>query len=153
MSGTSEVRHNVSADDSDNATMWVIPGADSYSFGIGRSSTLVAEENTSMIYKGQFFPTKKDLKRLVGFFCNTAELQMKETFQQLPSFGYVLEQQNPGTITDLQCADDGKFMYFFMALEASLRGFQRFMRHVIAVYGTHLKGRFGGTMFVATAQY
>ncbi|KAK3179732.1 hypothetical protein Dsin_032916 [Dipteronia sinensis] len=36
---------------------------------------------------------------------------------------------------------------------ASLRGFQRFMRHVIAVYGTHLNGRFGGTMFVATAQY
>ncbi|KAK3220197.1 hypothetical protein Dsin_014167 [Dipteronia sinensis] len=122
MPGTSEVRHNVSADDSDNATMWVIPGADSYSFGIGRSSTLVAEENT-------------------------------KTFQLLPSFGYVLEQQNPGTITDLQCADDGKFMYFFMALEASLRGFQRFMRHVIAVYGTHLKGRFGGTMLVATAQY
>ncbi|KAK0579202.1 hypothetical protein LWI29_022723 [Acer saccharum] len=26
------------------------------------------------------------------------------------------------------------------------------MRHVIAVDGTHLKGRFGGTMFVATAQ-
>ena len=26
------------------------------------------------------------------------------------------------------------------------------MRPVIAVDGTHLKGRFGGTMFVATAQ-
>ncbi|KAK3211782.1 hypothetical protein Dsin_016488 [Dipteronia sinensis] len=26
------------------------------------------------------------------------------------------------------------------------------MRHVIAVNGTHLKGRFEGTMFVATAQ-
>ncbi|KAK3182720.1 hypothetical protein Dsin_030006 [Dipteronia sinensis] len=68
------------------------------------------------------------------------------------SFGYVLEQQNPGTITDLQCADDGKFLYFFMSLGASVRGFRRCMRHVVAVDGTHLKGRFEGTMFVATAQ-
>ncbi|KAK3223935.1 hypothetical protein Dsin_010960 [Dipteronia sinensis] len=36
----------------------------------------------------------------------------EETFQLLSSFGYVLEQQNPGTITDLQCAEDGKFLYF-----------------------------------------
>ncbi|KAK3185063.1 hypothetical protein Dsin_032349 [Dipteronia sinensis] len=241
MPGTSEVRHNVSADDSDNTTTWVIPGADSYSFGIGRITTLVAEEPTSMIYKGQLFPTKKDLKRLVGLFamqrnfewkvkrsnkttlhlvcfidnctwklravrrdeetyfqvrsfvnehsCPLEEIHRRhrqasaviigevvaprlqqqdgrlmrpkdiiadmktmygiqimyskahqalhyalsltygtheETFQLLPSFGYVLEQQNPGTITDLQCADD--------------------------VDGTHLKGRFGGTMFVAIAQ-
>ncbi|KAK3230341.1 hypothetical protein Dsin_002222 [Dipteronia sinensis] len=68
MSGTFEVRHNISADDSDNTTTWGIPGADSYSFGIGRSRTLVAEEPTRMIYKGQFFLTKKDLKRLVGHF-------------------------------------------------------------------------------------
>ena len=55
MPGTSEVRHNVIRDDSDNATMWVIPGADSYSFGISRSNTLVSQEPRSMIYKGQFF--------------------------------------------------------------------------------------------------
>ncbi|KAK3222538.1 hypothetical protein Dsin_009563 [Dipteronia sinensis] len=67
----------------------------------------------------------------------------EETFQLLSSFGYVLEEQYPGTITDLQCSDDGP----------SIRGFQRCMRHVIAVDGAHLKGRFGGIMFVATAQY
>ncbi|KAK3218348.1 hypothetical protein Dsin_012318 [Dipteronia sinensis] len=76
----------------------------------------------------------------------------EETLQLLLSFGYVLEQQNPGIITDLQCIDDGKFLYFFMSLMASLRGFRRCIRHVIAVDGTHLKGRFRGTMFVATAQ-
>ncbi|KAK3212691.1 hypothetical protein Dsin_017397 [Dipteronia sinensis] len=252
--GTSEVRHNVSSYNFDNTTTWVIPGADSYSFGIGRSTTLVAEEPTSMIYKGQFFPTKKDLKRLVVLFamrrnfewkvkrsnkttlhlvclidnctwkirsfvnehsCPLKEIHRRhrqasaviigevvaprlqqqdgrlmrpkdiiadmktmygiqimyskayqalhyalsltyrtheETFQLLPSFGYVLEQQNLGIITDLQCADDGKFLYFFMSLEASVRGFRRCMRPVITVDSTHLKGRFGGTMFVATAQ-
>ena len=76
----------------------------------------------------------------------------EETFQLLPYFAYVLEQQNPGTITDLQCVDDSKFLYFFMSLWSSIRGFRRCMRLVIAVDGTHLKGRFWGIMFVATAQ-
>ncbi|KAI9180554.1 hypothetical protein LWI28_006007 [Acer negundo] len=76
----------------------------------------------------------------------------EESFKLLPSFAYVLEQQNPGTITDLQCADDDTFLYFFMLLGSSIRGFRRCMRPVIAIDGTYLKGRFGGTMFVATAQ-
>ena len=38
-----------------------------------------------------------------------------------------------------------------MCLGSSIRGFRRCMRHVIAVDGTHLKGRFDGTMFMATA--
>ncbi|KAK3229612.1 hypothetical protein Dsin_001493 [Dipteronia sinensis] len=235
MPGTSEVRHNVSADDYDNTTTWVIPGAYSYSFRIGRSTTLVAEEPTSMIYKGQFFPTKKDLKRLVGLFAMRRNFEWKVkrsnkttlhlvclidncawklravrrdegTYFQVRSFvnehscpleeihrrhrqasaviiGEVVaprlqqqdgrlmrpkdiiadmktmygiqimyKQQNSDTIIDLQCANDGKFLYFFMSLRASVRGFRRCMRPVIAVDGTHLKGRFGGTMFVATAQ-
>ncbi|KAK2642510.1 hypothetical protein Ddye_024273 [Dipteronia dyeriana] len=61
----------------------------------------------------------------------------EETFKLLPSFGYVLEQKNHGTITDLQRNE---------------YGYRRCMHPVIAVGGTHLKGRFGGTMFVVTAQ-
>ncbi|KAK2649588.1 hypothetical protein Ddye_017077 [Dipteronia dyeriana] len=76
----------------------------------------------------------------------------EETFKLLSSFGYVLEQQNPGTITDLQCDEDGRFLYFFMSLGASLIEFRRCIRPVIVVDNTHLKGRFGGIMFVATAQ-
>ncbi|KAK0581800.1 hypothetical protein LWI29_018167 [Acer saccharum] len=68
MPGTSEVRCNVTPSDSDNATTWVIPGADSYSFGVGTSSILAVQEPRTMIYKGQFFSSKKDLKRLVGHF-------------------------------------------------------------------------------------
>ncbi|KAK3204683.1 hypothetical protein Dsin_018729 [Dipteronia sinensis] len=40
-----------------------------------------------------------------------------------------------------------------MVLGASIRGFQRCMRHMIAVNGTFLKGRCRGTMFEATTQY
>ncbi|KAK4851991.1 hypothetical protein QYF36_020100 [Acer negundo] len=240
---------------------------DSYSFAIDTTSTLATPEPRTMIYKGQFFPSKKDLKRLVGHFamhhnfewkvkrsnkttlhlvciidvctwklravrrdegtyfqvrsfvnehsCPLEEIHRRhqqasiviigkvvaprlqqhdgrlmrpkdviadmknlygiqimyskahdglqyalsltngtheEAFQLLPSFAYVLEQQNSGTIIDLQCTKDDKFLYFFMSLGSSIRGFRRCIRHVIAVDGTHLKGRFGGTMFVATAQ-
>ncbi|KAK2652378.1 hypothetical protein Ddye_012234 [Dipteronia dyeriana] len=69
-----------------------------------------------------------------------------------PSSGYVLEQKNSDTITDLQCDEDGKFLYFFMSIDASLRGFWTCIRPIIVVDDTHLKGRFEGTMFVATTQ-
>ncbi|KAK2642063.1 hypothetical protein Ddye_023826 [Dipteronia dyeriana] len=255
ITGTSEVQANVTPDDSDNATTWVIPGVESYSFGMGGSRNLVEDEPTSMIYKGQFFPTKKDLKRLVGHFvmrqifewkvkrskkttlhlvCLTENCTWKlravrrdeetyfqvrcfinehtcpleeihrhhpqasvviigeviapklqqqdgrlmrpkdiiadmksiygiqimynkehatlnyalsltygtheETFQLLPSFGYVLEQKNPDTITDLHCNEDDKFLYFFMSIGSSLRGFQTCIRPEIVIDGTHLKG-------------
>ncbi|KAK2652901.1 hypothetical protein Ddye_012757 [Dipteronia dyeriana] len=94
--GTSKVQANVTLDDSDNATTWVIPR--------------------------------------VVLVC------------------YVLEQKNPSKINDLQCDEDGKFFYFFMSIGASLRGFWTCMHPVITIDGTHLKGRFGGTMFVSTAQ-
>ena len=76
----------------------------------------------------------------------------EESFQLLPSFAYVLEELNNGTITDIQCTDENQFLYFFMSLGASIRGFRRCIRLVIAVDGTHLKGRYLGTMFVAIAQ-
>ncbi|KAI9160479.1 hypothetical protein LWI28_008484 [Acer negundo] len=82
MPGLSEVRYNVTA-----SATWVIPGADSYSFGINTTSTLAVPEPRTMIYKG-----------------------------------------------------------------SSIKGFMRCIRPVIAIDGTHLKGRFRGTMFVATAQ-
>ncbi|KAI9177565.1 hypothetical protein LWI28_016719 [Acer negundo] len=218
MPGTSEVRHNIIVSDSDNTIMWVIPGADSYSFGIGRSSTLATQEPICMIYKavrkdeGTYFQVRSfvnqhscpleevhhrhrqasaviigeviasrlqqhdgrlmrpkdiiaDMKTMYGIQVMYSKahdaLQYalsltygthEESFKLLPSFAYVLEQQNPGTITDLQCADDDTFLYFFMSLGSSIKGFRRCMRSVIAVDGTHLKGRFGGIMFVATAQ-
>ncbi|KAK2638046.1 hypothetical protein Ddye_025841 [Dipteronia dyeriana] len=204
IAGISEVRPDVTPADSENARTWVIPIAESYSFGVGGSRNLVEDEPTSMIYKGQFFPTKKHFKRLAGHFAIRHNFEWKvkseviigevvaprlqqhdgrlkrpkdiiadmkamygiqimyskahqaldyalsltygtheESFQLLPSFGYVLEQQNPRMITDLQYDENGKFLYFFMSLGASLRGFQRCMRPVISVDGTHLKGRFG----------
>ncbi|KAI9187082.1 hypothetical protein LWI28_024199 [Acer negundo] len=76
MPGPSEVRYNVT-----EFATWVIPGADSYSFGIDTTRTLVTPEPRTMIYKGQFFPSKKDLKRLVGHFAmhHNFEWKMKRS--------------------------------------------------------------------------
>ena len=49
---------------SNNTITWVIPGSESFSFG--DMSTMGPRTPNTMIYKGQFFPRKKDLKRLVG---------------------------------------------------------------------------------------
>ncbi|KAK2658801.1 hypothetical protein Ddye_005334 [Dipteronia dyeriana] len=44
---------------------------------MGGSRNLVEDEPTSMIYKGQFFPTKKDLKRLAGHFAMRQNFEWK----------------------------------------------------------------------------
>ncbi|KAK2634777.1 hypothetical protein Ddye_029569 [Dipteronia dyeriana] len=106
--GTYEVRPNVTPADSENATMWVIPGAESYSFGF---------------------------EEIDWAFCNAAALRME---------GENVKYDN---ITS------GLFDGQLYVEVKSVRGFQRCMHPVIAVDGTHLKGRFGGTILVATAQY
>ncbi|XP_038719964.1 uncharacterized protein LOC120012596 [Tripterygium wilfordii] len=75
----------------------------------------------------------------------------EESFAYLPHYCAVLENNNPGTITHIESDDDNRFKYFFMAIGASLRGFHSSMRPVIVVDGTHLKGKYLGTLFVATA--
>ncbi|KAK4838645.1 hypothetical protein QYF36_015314 [Acer negundo] len=204
MPGPSEVRYNVTA-----SATWVIPGADSYSFGIDTTSTLATPEPRTMIYKGQFFPSKKDLKRLVGHFAmhHNFEWKVKRsnkttlhlvciiddctwklravrrdegTYFQVRSFvnehscpleeihrrhrqasaviiGEVvaprLQQHDGRLMRPKDVIADMKTMYGIQIMyRSSIRGFRRCIRPVIAVDGTHLKGRFGGTMFVATAQ-
>ncbi|KAK3204595.1 hypothetical protein Dsin_018641 [Dipteronia sinensis] len=162
--GTSEVRHHVSADDSDNATTWVIPGVDSYSFGIGRSSTLVAEESISMTYKvclidnctwklravrrdeGTYFQVRSFVNE---HSCLLEEIHHRHRQASAVIIGGVVAPRLRQQDGRLMCPKD---LIADMKTMASLRGFRRCISHVITVDGTHLKGRFGGTMFVATAQ-
>ncbi|KAK3222045.1 hypothetical protein Dsin_009070 [Dipteronia sinensis] len=64
-----------------------------------------------------------------------------------------LQQQDVSLMRPKDIIADMKTMYGIQIMyRASLRGFRRCMCSVITIYGTHLKGRFGGTTFVATAQ-
>ncbi|KAL6518132.1 hypothetical protein OROMI_033833 [Orobanche minor] len=74
-----------------------------------------------------------------------------ESLQKLPSYFYMLEQSNLGSVVDLQTDEAEAFEYCFMSLAASIRGFKA-CRPVIVVDGTHLKGKYNGIMFAAATK-
>ncbi|KAL0695930.1 hypothetical protein Bca4012_063110 [Brassica carinata] len=62
-----------------------------------------------------------------------------------------LEKVNPDTKTSLLLDEHNRFKYLFVALGASIEGFE-FMRKVITVDATFLKTVEGGCLVIATAQ-
>ncbi|KAK3204666.1 hypothetical protein Dsin_018712 [Dipteronia sinensis] len=73
----------------------------------------------------------------------------EESFKLLPAYCHRLKEVNPGTITTMKTNVANQFEYLFIAHAASLHGFHTVIRPVIAIDGTHLKGKFFGIMFVA----
>ncbi|CAL8083959.1 unnamed protein product [Prunus armeniaca] len=107
---------------------------------------------------------KKDVKQNFGVSISystawrSRELAFKrirgsaeESYSLLPSYCYELERTNPGTLTYIETDAADHFLYFFMAIGACIRGFKSSMRPVIAVDATHLKCKYRGVLFVATA--
>ncbi|XP_022895484.1 uncharacterized protein LOC111409704 [Olea europaea var. sylvestris] len=74
-----------------------------------------------------------------------------ESFGKLPSFFYMLRQKNPGTITEIEVDSHSKFKYCFMALGASIQGWEHCIL-VIVVDGTYLNGKYRGTLLTACTQ-
>ncbi|XP_022871183.1 uncharacterized protein LOC111390377 [Olea europaea var. sylvestris] len=74
-----------------------------------------------------------------------------ESFDRIPSFFYMIRQRNPGTVTELEVDSHNRFKYCFMALGASIQGWQH-CRPVIVVDDTYLNGHYGGTLFTACTQ-
>ncbi|KAL5580592.1 hypothetical protein UlMin_013034 [Ulmus minor] len=75
----------------------------------------------------------------------------KESFYMLPSYCYMLEMANSGTVTRIEVDEESRFMYFFLAFGASIRGFN-YMRKVIGIDGTFLKGLYKCVLLVSMAQ-
>ncbi|KAH9760798.1 SWIM-type domain-containing protein [Citrus sinensis] len=73
-----------------------------------------------------------------------------ESYNLLLKYSHVLTTANKGTVTHLKQDGDGNFLYYFVALGSSIKGFMQYIRSVIVVNGTHLKGLYRGSMFVAT---
>ncbi|KAH9737327.1 SWIM-type domain-containing protein [Citrus sinensis] len=73
-----------------------------------------------------------------------------ESYNLLPKYSHVLTTANEGTVTHLEQDGNGNFLYYFIALGSSIKGFMQYIRPVIAVDGTHPKGLYRGSMFVAT---
>ena len=72
-------------------------------------------------------------------------------YKILPAYLYMLEKVNPDTRTSLLLDKHNRFRYLFIALGASIEGFE-YMRKVITVDATFLKTIEGGCLIIATAQ-
>ncbi|EOY19010.1 Uncharacterized protein TCM_043606 [Theobroma cacao] len=65
----------------------------------------------------------------------------EESFQLLPSYFYMLEQENPGTVTAVATDKEERFKYCFWSYGACIQGFRDVMLPMVAIDATHLKGR------------
>ncbi|XP_022880846.1 uncharacterized protein LOC111398126 [Olea europaea var. sylvestris] len=74
------------------------------------------------------------------------------SFQKLSSYCHVVGESNPGTVTHIELDSQNRFHYFFLTFGASIRGYTQYLRPVICVDGSHLKGSYKGTLLLATAQ-
>ncbi|XP_010451663.1 PREDICTED: uncharacterized protein LOC104733815 [Camelina sativa] len=72
-------------------------------------------------------------------------------YAELPAYLYRLRSSNPGTLTRLVVDAEDRFKYVFIVFVGCIKGF-RYMRKVVVVYGTFLKGEFKGTLLIATTQ-
>lgn len=68
-----------------------------------------------------------------------------DSFQKLFSYCHIL-------VTHIELDSRNRFYYFFFVFSASIRGYVYYLRPVICVDGSHLKGLYKGTLLLATAQ-
>ncbi|TYK16237.1 protein FAR1-RELATED SEQUENCE 3-like [Cucumis melo var. makuwa] len=67
----------------------------------------------------------------------------------IPKFAYILELNNPGYVVEYNADSNGKFLYFFMALSASISGWQH-CRLLISIDETSMKNKYGSTLLSAS---
>ncbi|XP_060210375.1 uncharacterized protein LOC132637278 [Lycium barbarum] len=70
------------------------------------------------------------------------------SYGELPSYLYMLEYTNPGTVTRLHKSDEGRFLYTFVSLYSSIKGWE-YCRPIMVVDGSLLKAAYRGTVLTA----
>ncbi|KAK6123079.1 hypothetical protein DH2020_043182 [Rehmannia glutinosa] len=101
------------------------------------------EHGISLDYKKAWRSKEKALEIIRG--------KSDESYQKLPAYLYMLEETNLGSITEIVRKEDDTFLFLFMAISASIKGW-RHCRPVIVVDGTFLKTSYGGTLLSARTQ-
>ncbi|XP_075088100.1 uncharacterized protein LOC107796086 [Nicotiana tabacum] len=74
-----------------------------------------------------------------------------ESYKKMPTYLYMLEYANPGSVTRLHTEGDGSFLYAFIAIYASIRGWV-YCRPTFVVDGSFLKSTYRGTKLTASTQ-
>nr|XP_009804402.1 PREDICTED: uncharacterized protein LOC104249631 [Nicotiana sylvestris] len=75
----------------------------------------------------------------------------RESYRKLSGHLYMINMTNPGSVTRLHKSEDERFMYVFIALNASIIRW-KYCYPIIVVDGTFLKSSHRGTMLTASAQ-
>ncbi|XP_075095806.1 uncharacterized protein LOC142173845 [Nicotiana tabacum] len=74
-----------------------------------------------------------------------------ESYKKIPIYPYMLEYANPGLVTRLHTEEDGSFLYAFIAIYTSIRGWI-YCRPTIVVDGSFLKSTYRVTILTAFTQ-
>ncbi|KAL3642159.1 hypothetical protein CASFOL_012974 [Castilleja foliolosa] len=110
-------------------------------------AAVISEVKKSLFIDLNYHTAWRAREKAIGLVMGTPV----ESFAKLPAYFHRLKEVNPGTITHIERHEDGHFKYCFMSLGASQRGFLANIRPVIAIDGTFLRGKYGGTLLLATA--
>ncbi|XP_019267402.1 PREDICTED: uncharacterized protein LOC109244720 [Nicotiana attenuata] len=74
-----------------------------------------------------------------------------DSYKELPGYLYMLEHTNPRTVTKLHKSEDGCFLYAYVSLYASIKGWEH-CRPIMVVDGSFLKAAYKGTILTACTQ-
>ncbi|XP_070049051.1 uncharacterized protein [Nicotiana tomentosiformis] len=102
---------------------------------------MLSEHGVNLTYMQAWRAKEKALEFLRG--------HPADSYSRLPSYLYILEKTYPGSVVKLQKTDDDYFLYAFVALSTSIKGWD-YCRPVIVVDGTFLKSAYKGIMLIAS---
>ncbi|XP_070015034.1 uncharacterized protein [Nicotiana sylvestris] len=74
-----------------------------------------------------------------------------ESYKKMPTYLYMLEYAYLGSVTRLHIEGDGSFLYAFITIYASIRGWV-YCRPTVVVDGSFLKSTYRGTILTASTQ-
>ncbi|XP_047270345.1 uncharacterized protein LOC124899493 [Capsicum annuum] len=71
------------------------------------------------------------------------------SYNRLPGYLYMFEKTYPGSHIRMKKTSDDKFLYVFISLYSSIKGFDS-CRPIVVVDGSHLRGTYNGTFVSAS---
>ncbi|XP_075096395.1 uncharacterized protein LOC142174491 [Nicotiana tabacum] len=76
---------------------------------------------------------------------------LKENYELLSSYLYLMRSKNPVTYTNIKIDDNNRFLYMFYAYGTSIAGWNHY-RPVIVVDATFLKSKFCGVLMISVSK-
>ncbi|XP_075095181.1 uncharacterized protein LOC142173484 [Nicotiana tabacum] len=104
-------------------------------------TNMLSEHGVNLTYMQAWRAKEKALEFLKG--------HPADFYSRLPSYLYILEKTYPGSVVKLQKTEDDCFLYAFVALSSSIKGWENY-KPVVVVDGTFLKPAYRGVMLTSS---